>query len=324
MERETGTETEVALPETLAERQAVEEAYYRRWTFLGMGERGRFIACLLLPAVLVMLCFQIIPIIMGFNASLRRWSLWEDEYPFIGLWNYRELFHNTHFWTTVMGNTFLYMFVTVAGGLIAGLAIAVLLNRRFPGMNLVRTIVILPLTVAPVVTAIMVTWMLNSEFGIINVFLKWLGFKPILFLVSRWWSLAVVMLTDIWLQTPFYTVIILAALQTLPPEPHEAARVDGANSWQVFRKVTLPLLRPVMLVCIVIRAIDAFRTFDLVWTITRGEPARMTETFSLFAYREAFEFGNVDMGVAASMVGAVIIMVIGILLYKGMYYLSEL
>ena len=300
-----------------------EEQYYRGRTFFGMGERGRFMAYLVLPAVLVMVLFQVVPIIVGFTFSLRRWSMWDDEYPFVGLWNYIELFTNLHFWTTVMGNTFLFMFVSVVGGVCAGLTVAVLLNRRFPGVNLVRTIVVLPLTIAPVVAAIMITWMLNAEFGVINQFLKWLGFPPILFIVSRWWSMAVVIATEIWLQIPFYTIIILAAMQTLPREPHEAARVDGASSWLVFRKVTLPLLRPVLLVCVVIRAIDAFRHFDLIWTITRGEPARMTETFSLFAYREAFEFGNVDMGVTSSLVGALIIMVVGIILYKGLYYLAE-
>jgi multiple sugar transport system permease protein len=150
-----------------------------------------------------------------------------------------------------------------------------------------------------------------------------LGFPPVAWLVKPWLSLSIVVLTDVWLQTPFYVIIILAALETLPREPFEAARVDGANPWQIFRNVTLPLLRPVLLVAIVIRSIDAFRVFDTVWTITKGEPGRATEVFSIYAYKEAFVFLNLDRGAAASMIGAVIIMMVGIVLYWGLRRVTE-
>jgi multiple sugar transport system permease protein len=141
--------------------------------------------------------------------------------------------------------------------------------------------------------------------------------------VTPWLGLCIVVLTDVWLQTPFYVLIILAALETLPREPFEAARVDGASAWQIFRNVTLPLLRPVLLVAIVIRSIDAFRVFDTVWTITKGEPGRATEVFSIYAYKEAFVFLNLDRGAAASLVGAVIIMAVGIVLYWGLRRVTE-
>jgi multiple sugar transport system permease protein len=142
-------------------------------------------------------------------------------------------------------------------------------------------------------------------------------------LVNPALGLGIVILTDVWLQTPFYVLIILAGLQTMPREPHEAARVDGANAWQVFRNVTLPLLRPVLLVAVVIRSVDAFRVFDTVWTITKGEPGRATEVFSIYAYKEAFVFLNFGMGAAASLVGAVVIMLVGWALYAGLARATE-
>src|SRR2546425_4236741 len=248
------------------------------------GERERFMLALILPALLILVGFQIVPILLGANASFRRWSLYDPQRTFVGLDNYRVILTDPLFYGIVLPNTFLFMAASVTGGLLAGLGLAMLINRRFRGARLVRTAILLPLMVPPVVAAIMITWMFNDQFGIANVILEALGLEPVAWLVSRWTSLAIVIGTDIWLWTPWFTLLILAALQTLPVEPHEAARMDGAGPWQVFRNITLPLLRPVLMVCITIRTIDAFRVFDIVWTITKGGPARSTEVFSIYAY----------------------------------------
>jgi len=287
------------------------------------GERERFMLALILPAVIILIAFQIVPILIGANASFRNYSLFNPQKTFVGWANYRRILTDPLFYGTVLPNTFLFMITSVSGGLLAGLTLAVMLNRRFRGERLVRTVILLPLMVAPVVAAIMITWMFNDQFGIANVIMQALGFEPVAWMISRWTALAVVIMTDIWLWTPWFTILILAALQTLPPEPHEAARMDGANAWQVFRNITLPLLRPVLMVCIVIRTIDAFRVFDIVWTITKGGPARSTEVFSIYAYKQAFVYLNFDMGSAASMIGAVVIMVVGGVLYKVLNYLVE-
>jgi multiple sugar transport system permease protein len=257
------------------------------------------------------------------DASLRRFSLTDEEHPFIGLRNFRRILTDAQFLGVVLPNTFFFMLASVAGGVVLGLAIAMLLNRPFPGRTVVRTLLVFPLMVAPVVASIMIAWIFNDQFGVANAIVTALGFPPVAWLVTPWLGLCIVVLTDVWLQTPFYVLIILAGLQSMPREPHEAARVDGANAWQVFRNVTLPLLRPVLLVAIVIRSIDAFRVFDTVWTITKGEPGRATEVFSIYAYKEAFVFLNFGMGAAASLVGAVIIMVVGWMLYAGLSYVTE-
>ncbi|MBW2122622.1 MAG: sugar ABC transporter permease [Deltaproteobacteria bacterium] len=286
--------------------------------------RRRFMFFLIAPAVFVLLAFEILPIFMGIDASLRRFILTDLQHPFIGLKNYIKVITDAQFYGVVLFNTFLFMFASVSGGLLLGLGLAVLLNRKFRGQNVVRTVIVFPMMVAPVVAATMVAWIFNDQFGIVNVIMRALGFEPVVWLVNRWSSMSIVILTDIWLWTPWYVLLILAALQNIPPEPHEAARIDGANEWQVFRSVTLPLLRPVLLVAIVIRSIDAFRVFDVVWTITRGEPGRMTEVFSIYSYKESFVFLDFGVGAASSIIGALIIMVIGIVLYFGLYYLSEL
>jgi multiple sugar transport system permease protein len=286
-------------------------------------QRRRFVIALVAPAALVLLVFQVVPILMGVDASLRNYSLTDAEHPFAGLKNFRRVLTDTQFIGVVMGNTFAFMLLSVAGGVVLGLVFALLLNRPFRGRSVARTLIVFPLMVAPVVASIMIAWIFNDQFGVANAILGVFGLGPIAWLVNPKLGLLIVILTDVWLQTPFYVLIILAGLQTMPREPHEAARVDGANAWQVFRNVTLPLLRPVLLVAVVIRSIDAFRVFDTVWTITKGEPGRATEVFSIYAYKEAFVFLNFGMGAAASLTGAVVIMVVGWLLYMGLSRATE-
>ena len=310
----------MTLPTTAESASARAPAARRR---RGFGERERFMLALILPAFVILIVFQIVPILIGANASFRRWSLFNPQKSFVGLENYARILGDPIFYSIVLPNTFLFMFASVTAGLLAGLGLALLLNRRFHGERIARTAVLLPLMVPPVVAAIMVTWMFNDQFGVVNAALTALGLEPVPWLISRWTSLGIVILTGVWLWTPWFTILILAALQTLPPEPHEAARIDGAGAWQLFRNITLPLLRPVLMVCITIRLIDAFRVFDIVWTITKGGPARSTEVFSIYAYKQAFVYLNFDLGSAASLIGAGIIMVVGAVLYKVLGYAVE-
>jgi multiple sugar transport system permease protein len=216
----------------------------------------------------------------------------------------------------VLPNTFLFMIVSVLGALVLGLALALLLNRPFAGQKLVQTVLLVPLMVAPVIAAIMLRWMFNDQFGIVNAVLEGLGLEGQPWLVVRWTAFGVILMTDIWLWTPWYTLLLLAGLQSLPREPFEAAAIDGTSTWRVFRYLTLPMLRPVIVVCVVIRAIDAFRTFDIVWTLTGGGPGRSTELFSLYAYVLAFLNLDLGRGSAAAIIGGLIILVVGAALYR--------
>jgi multiple sugar transport system permease protein len=280
------------------------------------GEQQRFMLFLIAPAALLLLLFQVVPIVIGANASFRDWALYNPKKIWVGLEHYRAVLTDPAFLDVVLPNTFLFMVVSVCGALALGLALALLLNRPFRGQRLVQTILLVPLMVAPVIAAIMMRWMFNDQFGIVNAVLEGLGFEGQPWLVQRWTAFGVILLTDIWLWTPWFTLLLLAGLQSLPREPFEAAEIDGTSTWRVFTHLTLPMLQPVIVVCVVIRAIDAFRTFDIVWTLTGGGPGRSTELFSLYAYVLAFLNLDLGRGSAAAIVGGLIILVVGIGMYR--------
>ena len=270
------------------------------------GEQQRFMLLLVAPAAVLMALFQVVPIVIGANASFRNWALYNPKKTWVGLDHYYAVITDPAFLYVVLPNTFLFMILSVAGALVAGLALALLLNRPFKGQKLVQSILLVPLMVAPVVAAIMVRWMFNDQFGIVNAVLEAIGLDGQPWLVQRWSAFGIILLTDIWLWTPWFALLLLAGLQSLPREPFEAAAIDGTTTWRVFRFLTLPMLRPVIVVCVVIRAIDAFRTFDIVWTISGGGPARATEVFSIYAYVESFQFLNLARGSAAAVIGVVL------------------
>src|SRR5437764_8666122 len=280
------------------------------------GEQQRFMLLLIAPAALLLLLFQVVPIAIGANASFRNWALYSPKKTWIGLDHYYAVISDPAFLYVVLPNTFVFMILSVAGALVAGLALALLLNRPFRGQKLVQTILLVPLMVAPVIAAIMIRWIFNDQFGIVNVVLEALGFDGQPWLVQRWTAFAVIVLTDVWLWTPWFTLLLLAGLQSLPREPFEAAAIDGAGRFSVLRFVTLPLLSSVLVVCAVIRAIDAFRTFDIVWTLSGGGPGRSTELFSLYAYVYAFLNLDFGKGSAAAMIGGAIILVVGLGLFR--------
>src|SRR5712692_5100052 len=231
------------------------------------GERERFMLLLIAPAAILMLLFQVVPIVIGANASFRDWSLNDPKKTWVGLKHYSQVLTDPAFLQVVLPNTFLFMALSVTLSLLLGLSLALLLNRPFRGQKLVQTVLLLPLMVAPVVAAIMLRWMFNDQFGIVNAVLEGLGFEGQPWMAQRWSAFAVILATDVWLWTPWFMLLLLAGLQSLPKEPFEAAAIDGTTPWRVFRFLTLPMLRPVFVVCVVIRSIDAFRTFDIVWTL---------------------------------------------------------
>ena len=288
-----------------------------------MSEKTRFMLALIAPAALVLVLFQIVPILTGGNASFRDWTLYDPKRTWVGLANYAHVLRDREFLAIVLPNTFGFMVASVICSLVLGLIIALMLNRRFAGRWLVQSVVLLPLMVAPVIAAIMIRWMFNDQFGVVNAVLEALGIAPLSWLTQRWTAFLVILLTDVWLWTPWFALILLAGLQSLPPEPFEAAQIDAAGAWRTFRYITLPMLRPVIVVCVVIRSIDAFRTFDIVWTISGGGPARATELFSIYAYVESFQFLNLARGSAAAAIGAVIIVVFAFILYRLLNRLVE-
>lgn len=281
-----------------------------------LGEKERFMFLLIAPAGIVLVLFQIVPIIFGANASFRDWQLFDPARTWVGLKHYIYILNDPTFLTVVLPNTFLLMFLSVTLSLIGGLALAHYLHRNLAGRWLMQTIILLPQMIAPVIAAMMMRWVFNDQFGVVAAFLDWIGFGPIAWLAQRWPSFFIVILTDVWIWTPWFALILLAALRSLPREPFEAAQIDAAGAWRTFTHLTLPMLRPVIAVCVLIRSIDAFRTFDVAWILTGGGPARSTEVFSIYTYIETFVNLDFGRGSAAAMIGALIILVVAGVMYK--------
>ena len=281
-----------------------------------LAKRRRFMWGLVLPSLITLALFEILPVASAFWTSIHRVRLFETDKPFVGFQNYIQLLTDPHFFYTVIPNTFLFTFIALALETVLGIGIALLLNRKFRGESIVRVLLLFPLMVAPSISGILFSWLFNTQFGIVDVFLEAIGFYRVPWLAGRWTAMFVIVISDVWLWTPWFTILVLAALQVQPSEPVEAARIDGANAFQVFRKITLPYLSPVLTICMLIRTFDLFRQFDQTWVITTGGPARSTEFFSIYAYKEFFEYTRYDMGNAASLLGASIMLIFGILMYR--------
>lgn len=233
-----------------------------------LAAKRRFMWGLVLPALLVLLLFEVYPVSLSFWTSLHKVTLYDIEKPFVGIKNYIHLLTGGHFFNTVIPNTFIFTFICLTLQTILGVSIAMLLNRKFRGESFVITLILFPMMVAPSISAVLFAWLFNSQFGIIDIVLEAIGLPPIQWLAGRWTAMFVIVISDVWLWTPWFTLLVLAALKVQPLSPLEAAKIDGANTWQVFRYITLPYLSPVLTICMLIRTFDLFRQFDQTWVIT--------------------------------------------------------
>ncbi|TGT81352.1 MULTISPECIES: sugar ABC transporter permease [unclassified Mesorhizobium] len=203
-------------------------------------------------------------------------------------------------WWRAVWNTVRFAVVSVTCETTLGMVVALVLNAEFPGRGIVRAAILIPWAIPTIVSAKMWQWMLNDQFGIINVVLINLGLidTKIAWTASADTAMAAVLIVDIWKTTPFMALLILAALQMLPREIIEVARLDGANPWQIFWRVTLPLIRPAVMVAVIFRALDALRIFDLIYVLTPNNAH--TKSMSVFARENLFEFDKFAYGSAAS------------------------
>jgi trehalose/maltose transport system permease protein len=277
-----------------------------------MVNRTRTAWLLLLPMVLLMGAVAVWPLARSIALSFTDTNVNDMAAgTWIGLENYvgeYGLFFNPNdeagFWASDWGisirNTFSFALVSVLLETLTGLGVAMLLNLEFKGRAWVRTLVLVPWAVPTIVSAKMWGWMLNDQFGVINTLLLQVGWidHKIAWTADPAFALWSVVLVDVWKTTPFMALLVLAALQTLPKDCYEAARVDGVHPLRVFWKVTLPLIRQPLMVAVVFRLLDALRVFDLIYVLT----ANGSDTISMsgFVRREMVEFGNIGYGSAAA------------------------
>jgi multiple sugar transport system permease protein len=264
--------------------------------------QGRGEALLLLgPCALYLVAFSIFPLITSLVRSFQDYDTRANSWTWIGLRNYSQLIHSSEFWTVVK-NTVVLMGAGVAIQVVLGTALALFFNQQLRGSWIVRGILILPMLLTPIVVGLMWRALLNPEWGVLNWVAVKLGFGYVGWLSDPHVALWTLILVDSWQWTPFVFVIVYARLQALPQEVFEAGSVDGANWFQRTAYLTLPLLAPAIVFAAVFRAIDSFRTFDLVYGLTNGGPVISTSTLSFQAFQNGFEFQHYGYASAISYV----------------------
>ncbi|HEU5101512.1 MAG TPA: sugar ABC transporter permease [Roseiflexaceae bacterium] len=259
---------------------------------------------MLAPMLLVLLLVIGYPLVDSFWLSLHRANLANPEQgqPFVGLNNYLFAFRQGDFWYSVQ-RTLYFTILSVGLELVLGLLFAVLLNERFRGNLGARLAMILPWALLTVSNGVLWAWILNPTYGVANALLVQLGLlsAPKSWLSDTFWTMNVIILADAWKTVPNMTLLLLAGLQPIPADLYEAAEVDGATRWQKFSTITLPLLRPVILVAVALRTIGAFKVFDIIYVLTgNGGPANSTKVIAFYNYDQAFHYLFFGYGAAIS------------------------
>jgi multiple sugar transport system permease protein len=270
------------------------------------ARKARLLALCALPAAVTVLALVAWPIWLTVELSLHRVQLFDilrDRPLGFTTANYERLLVDARFWES-LGNTAVFVTCSVGLAMAWGLGSALLLDRRFPGRAAVRLAVILPWAVPATIGSLVWMFLFDGHLGLVNHLLLSAGLlaAPISFLVHAEWAMVAVVLAHAWQSYPFFTVMLLAALQSVPPELHDAARVDGAGFWQRFRHITLPALRNTMVVSGFLSLLAAIRDVETVLVMTGGGPGRATETLAIRIWNESFRFYDVGFGAAQGVV----------------------
>lgn len=275
---------------------------------VGWQRRENLVALLLLaPAVLYLLAMAVYPTFYSLWLAVHNYTLYRPEFaPFVGFANFTYLFSGELFRKSLRV-TVVFALAAVALEFAIGLWVAVLLDRKMVGINLLRTLLIIPVLISPVGMGLTFRYIFAPGYGLLNSALRAVGLHGVDFIVSTTWALPAVIAVDVWQWTPFVTLILLAGMQSVSVEVTEAAELDGLNEWQKLWRIVLPLIRPVIIVVLLIRLIDAVRTFDLVFVLTRGGPGSSTEVLSILSYETGFTSG--DMGTASAVAWITIVLV---------------
>jgi len=249
-----------------------------------------FRLALVAPSIAVLLLVGVFPLVYLIVVSFQNITMTDVDTSFQGLLNYELLLDDERLWESLL-HTLIFIAVALPIELVLGLAMAQLFIERIPGRAVFIALLVLPVLVSPIVAGATWSLMFDNRFGPINQILGWFAGHP----VSLLWTIRpelvypAILVAEVWQWTPFMFLLLLAALSAVDKSQLEAAAIDGASWWRTFRQIVLPAIWPVMAVAILIRALDLFRLFDIVWALTKGGPGTMTETVSMFAYVKGFQ-----------------------------------
>ncbi|MFW6181339.1 MAG: carbohydrate ABC transporter permease [Spirochaetota bacterium] len=276
-----------------------------------------------LPAGLVIFGIIVYPLLVSLVTSFTAYSFIDPSYRvFVGFDNYLAIFYDIYFWNSIYVVS-KFVVVVVSLEFVLGFTIALLLNRDIKAKGVFYTILSVPMVMAPVAVALIWRVFLHPELGIVNYLLAQLRIRPVNWLGSSSVAFWTVVMVDIWHQVSFMILVLLAGLVSLPRDVYEAASIDGASMAQRFTHITLPLMKPVILVALLLRTIFGFRTFDLVYVLTRGGPGVATDMTSYYIYRHTFMGLNIAESTAASYLFLLFNLVVVVFLYRALRLKEE-
>ncbi len=288
------------------------------------GGSVRTVLPFLAPALVVVFAVLLFPALYSLYASFFDWPLNDaSARQFVGVGNYAKLFADPEFWNSLklqLG----FIVIALPIELLLGFGAALLLNREFPGAAVVRTLILLPVFMLPVLSGFTWRYMLQPDYGPINWIINALGGKQVLWLNSPTLAYTSVIMQDVWRMWPFMFMLLYAGLTTISAEMYEAADIDGASWWQKLRYVTIPMLKPTIVTALLLRLIDALRIFSEVYTMTEGGPGSSTLLFSLYTHRQAFSFFKVGLASAMSIFLLLVSVFVAVLIVRKNMRLEEM
>ncbi|MCV7231516.1 carbohydrate ABC transporter permease [Mycobacterium branderi] len=266
------------------------------------------------PNLIAVAVFMLFPLVFSLFMSFQNWDLFTAP-KFVGLANFRHLFTADPLFLIAVRNTVIFTIGTIVPTVLISLAVAGLLNRKIKGIGIFRTVVFLPLAMSSVVMAVVWQFVFNTDNGLLNIMLGWVGIGPVPWLIDPHWAMVSLCLVSVWKSVPFATVILLAAMQGIPETVYEAARIDGAREIRQFVSITVPLIRGALSFVVVISIINAFQAFDLVYVLTgrNGGPETGTYVLGIMLFQHAFAFLEFGYASALAWVMFAILLVLTVL-----------
>jgi len=267
----------------------------------------------LLPSILILAFTSLYPICYSIYYSFFNWN-WGNQKDFVGLSNYISLLTDKKFWI-IIKNTFVFAFFACLIEIIIGLLLAIYIDRLKFGSTIIRTLLLIPLMVSGISVTMLFKVILDNMFGIIPYFLSFIGIKSNFF-GSYDAAMPTIIGLDVWWQTSFVFIIILAGLQSIPSEPIEAAKMDGATEWEITRYIRLPMIRSLIFLVLIFRSIDTLKVFDIIWGTTGGGPGLATEALQTYAYRVAYSFLEMSKSMTVMVLFSVVVIFLTVIYSK--------
>ena len=267
----------------------------------------------LLPCILILAFTSLYPICYSIYYSFFNWR-WGNEKDFIGLSNYFSLLADKEFWI-IIKNTFVFAFFACLIEIIIGVLLAIYIDRIKFGSTIIRTLLLIPLMVSGISVTMLFKVILDNMFGIIPYFLSFFGIKSNFF-GSYDAAMPTIIGLDVWWQTSFVFIIILAGLKSIPNEPIEAAKMDGATEWDITRYIRLPMIRSLLFLVLIFRSIDTLKVFDIIWGTTGGGPGLATEALQTYAYRVAYSFLEMSKSMTIMVMFSIVLIILTMIYSK--------